>query len=440
MGCFLGCFGGSKDRRRRNQGNRGSPRRQRNGGQSPLLTTVSPVLGITEKATNSVPELSDKSELKLSPSTRKRVTFDSNVQTYEHVAVYGSTDSLLENNNFSEREKEKDLAKSRQSYTNSEDDSTISSVGSYPQNHRYQNCRDSDDEAVESEYEDSDLDDDYDDYDEADDEGVLCQEVWSETIPTASMESRTENSLTRMASQEVDSPMTCEMAEKEVKTIGLNRNARDRSVYVHPVLNPVENLSQWKAVKSRGTLPLKPQQKENLAADEEVARISFSSEPSFKQSSYSLHHQSNHQAKNLNKDIAVDASLSNWLVSSEITPKKKTATIELGSSITSEKSMSQGSTSVISIEDRPILGALTLEELKQFSASNSPRKSPSRSPDDMPIMGTVGTYWKHTVEAKGSGSGSSYKGIPNTTSKYREDKKVNWNSTPFETRLERALT
>lgn len=362
---------------------------------------------------------SDKSEQQLlSPSTRKRVTFDSKVQTYEHVAIYGSTDSMPDNNDINEGDIEEDiLAKSRQSFTNSEDDSTISSVGSYPQNHRYQYCRDSDDEALESENDESDLDDEDDD---ADEESMLCEEVWSETILTESIElGKEKNSLTRMASQEVDSPITCGVPEKDVKAMAFNRNVRDRSVYVHPVLNPVENLSQWKAVKSRGTLSVKPQQKENFSEEEVLPRTSFTSEPTFKKSSYNV----NHQAKNLNKDMAVDASLSNWLVSSEITtPKKKITTNELESFASGKSSITQGSSlSGVSTEDRPILGALTLEELKQFSASNSPRKSPSRNPDDMPILGTVGTYWKHTAEVKDSSSASSsYKGIANTSSKYGE--------------------
>ncbi|WOH01801.1 hypothetical protein DCAR_0521186 [Daucus carota subsp. sativus] len=455
MGCFLGCFGSSKDKKRKKQRRYGSPRLQRIGSQTLVQTstTETPVLSIPEKVAYSVLESCDeKSEEQLSLSTRKKVTFDTNVQTYEHVTVYGSTDLLLDKNDVSEKEMEEEgdkkdgLARSSQSRTSSEDNSTISSVGSYPQNHRYNNCRDSDDEAVESEYEDSDLDDEEedeygdDDYDdEINDGSVLCQEVWSETIPVESKESRTGVSLKRVGSEEVDSPVPCVMPEQEVKTLLLNRNARDRSVYVHPVLNPVENLSQWKAVKSKGTSLLNPHQKENSFADGEAPRISLSTEPSFKQSSYSSKPQSNYQTKNQNKEMAVDASLSNWLVTPEITPDKKSSSIKL-QPVNSEKSMSQGSNSVMSIEDRPILGALTLEELNQFSAtSSSPRKSPSRSPDEMVLMGTVGTYWKHTGEAKNRGSASSYKGIPNTTSKYREDKKVNWHSTPFETRLERAL-
>jgi len=78
------------------------------------------------------------------------------------------------------------------------------------------------------------------------------------------------------------------------------------------------------------------------------------------------------QPESRNQEIAVDASLSNWLVTSETTPTMKTRPIGL-EPISHEQSVSPGSNAVVSIEDRPILGALTVEELKQFSASSSPR-------------------------------------------------------------------
>ena len=101
----------------------------------------------------------------------------------------------------------------------------------------------------------------------------------------------------------------CGFPESEVKPIGSNRNARDRSIYVHSVLNPVENISQWKAIKGKGTRAVKPPQKENLTSDQEP-RISFSSELSFKESSFSFKSKSD-QAKKPKQEIAVDASLSN---------------------------------------------------------------------------------------------------------------------------------
>ncbi|KAF3571074.1 hypothetical protein F2Q69_00063850 [Brassica cretica] len=60
--------------------------------------------------------------------------------------------------------------------------------------------------------------------------------------------------------------------------------------------------------------------------------------------------------------------------------------------------------------------------------------------DSSSLGGTVGGYWgNHSKGVDSGGSVSSFKGIPNTTSKYREDKSVNWHSTPFEARLEKAL-
>ncbi|XP_050365160.1 eisosome protein SEG2 [Argentina anserina] len=461
MGCFLACFGSFKDKNRRNQQQRYrvQHREQRHTSfepvqsavpvwekpVSPELKDIKPINSELKDERPISPELEgekpislelkdekpsspesedvrDKPVEQLSLITRKKVTFDSNVQTYEHVAINESTDGLC---NCKECQKEgKTLKESSQSKT-SEDGSVTSSSGSYPPNHRYQNCRDSDDEDEPLDYdEDSNLDDDDDLEDDMDDDGEL--EYEGEIVDSKKG--------TQVLTEDANTPMP-------EKTTGLNYSARDRSGYVHAVLNPVENLTQWKAVKAKKRTVTKPQ-KENFTLDEEP-RMSFSSEPCIKEvsSTFKSCKRQSGQARNSNQEMAVDASLSNWLGSSESIPANKTSTISLDAS-TPEKSMSYGSPhSATSLEDRPILGALTVEELRQFSASSSPspRKSPSRSPDEMAIIGTVGSYWNdHTGRAKGSGA-SSYKGIPNTTSKYREDRRVNWHSTPFETRLERAL-
>lgn len=354
-------------------------------------------------------------QLSPSPSPRKRVTFNSNVTTYEHVPVHESIESLPDCA-ANEEDKQEDLKSSSRSQSiTKDDDSVTSSVGSYPPNHRYHNARESDDEAEE--YGDSDLEDlddeDEDYYSDEDINGrILGHEVWSESVLTASMESRTGDSSPPAISQEVESLlMKNQLTDAEVKELGSKTNGRDRSDYINSVLNPVENITQWKAVKSKGTPLLKPQ-KENFA-NFEAPRMSFSSEPTFGQAPSSFKAKS-HQLKIANQEIAVDASLSNWLASPEVAPSKK-ATFSGFETTTSE-----GCTSARSFEDRPILGALTVEELRQISASPSPRKSPSRSPDEMPIIGTVGTYWNNSSSGKHSGSATSFKGIPNTTSKYRE--------------------
>ncbi|RDX79925.1 Protein JASON, partial [Mucuna pruriens] len=392
MGCFFGCFGSSKHRKHKHkvQGNGSSSSKQ-------VQPSVSLVQDCSKNAINPSPQLQDKTEEQLSVSSRKKVTFDSNVKTYEPVLV-----DEVEERKSEEGGKEEVLAKSKSS---SSEDSSVTSTGSYPPNHRYQNCRDSDDEDEEIDYGDSDLSDGDDD---DDDDGIReeCNEV-SEDFGEDGM----------VATTAADQVFAEEVVD--VKSIGSNLNARDRSVYVHSVLNPVENLTQWKAVKTKRTPQLRPQ-KEN--------------EFDVKEPSFSLNSETD-TSKKLNREIPVDASLSNWLISSETTPASKA----FFAGTPDRSTTSQGSYSVLSHEDRPILGALTLEEIKQFSATSSPRKSPCRSPDEMPIIGTVGTYWNVAGSAEDSGSASSFKGIPNTTSKYREDKRVNWHSTPFETRLEKAL-
>lgn len=344
----------------------------------------------------------DKTEEQLSVSTRKKVTFDSNVKTYEPVLQDEVVDSPPENRKSEEEGgggKEGALAKPNHiSNSSSSEDSSVTSTGSYPPNHRYQNCRDSDDEEEEElDYCASDLSDEEEECDE-------LGEDFGEDDGIAYSTSRATIAADHVFAEEVESPIPIHSCESErdviVKSIvGSNPNARDRSVYVHPVLNPVENLTQWKVVKAKRTPPLRPQ-KENCSM--------IASETD--------------TPKRLNQEIPVDASLSNWLASPS--SEKTTTPVNLYAGTPDRSPTSQGtSNSVISHEDRPILGALTVEELKKFSAtSSSPRKSPSRSPDDMPIIGTVGTYWNFTGSAEGAGSASSFKGIPNTTSKYREVK------------------
>ena len=342
----------------------------------------------------------DGSEEKLSLSTRKKVTFNSNVTTYDHVSVEESTDFTLgkEDGGDKREGKEENSAKPIQSQSSSEDSSIASSLCSYPPpNHRYQNCRDSDDELG---CEESDIDES--DEEEEEENGRLDYDDVYEDDEITESRSR----MTKLANEEND---------RDVMISGLsgNRNFKGRRA---AVLNPVENLSQWKIVKAKGKPPSR-QQKENLTLYQEP-RISFSSEPGFKELAFSFKAKAGQCNKKPDQEIAVDASLSNWLGSSECTPVNKPGSIGLDA-IAPEKSMPQGSNSPRSFDDRPILGALTVEELKQLSATSS-RRSPSRSPDEMPIIGTVGTYWNHSGSGKDSGSASSYKGIPNTTSKYRE--------------------
>ncbi|CAL0307448.1 unnamed protein product [Lupinus luteus] len=73
-----------------------------------------------------------------------------------------------------------------------------------------------------------------------------------------------------------------------------------------------------------------------------------------------------------------------------------------------------------------------------YSQSHYFHKTPA---SDRPIIGVVAAHWKedddsHISRAKWWDGN----GIPNSTTKYKEDQKVNWHATPFEERLEKALS
>ncbi|KAL2236402.1 UNVERIFIED_CONTAM: hypothetical protein Sindi_0831900, partial [Sesamum indicum] len=348
-------------------------------------------------------------EEQLSPSPRKRVTFNSNITTYEHVPVQESVNSLPECNENLGKEKQEDLTGTSQSNSLSEDDSSvISSVGSYPPNHRYHNARDSDDEAEEygdsdmDDFADSDDEDDYGDFDEHTDGKISYQEVCSKSVIIASMESRTESLAAQVTNEEVESRMVkIRPPDEEVEPFGSKGNARDRNGYINSVFNPIENITQWKAAKKSKRAHQLTQQKENSGTNFEAPHISFSSKSMFNPKS--------NQVKTGNQEIAVDASLSNWLASPPKTMVSKKTSFSGLETVTSGMTMSDGSSPLSNFEDRPILGALTMEELRQISATPSPKQSPSRSPDEMPIIGTVGTYWDHLASSTISGSASSYK-------------------------------
>ncbi|KAA8534685.1 hypothetical protein F0562_032202 [Nyssa sinensis] len=459
MGCFLACFSTSKHRKSQKPPFKISSAHQINEALRPTKpeNIEDPINAITESIDKPYEEL-------LNSNIRKKVTFDLNVKTYEELPSQQIANCLVP----SEKEKERVNNEETKNESQILSSWSVSSILPYPPNHRYHNCTTSNDECEDDmDLEESDSDGD------GDDDQALVQEESSESLFSLSIESGKHASATEVGEKEVNSAITicgslsveftkhgfaAEMGKKEVdspiaiestkqgfaaekkvdspiticgspdgelKSIELNQNARDRSQNVHSVLNPIENLTQWKAVKAR-TIPLpslKHQEKENINLEQE-SNIPFSEEPSFKPSI----HNSKQQSKDLkveDQEISVDTSLSSWLVEYEMTRTAKNSPNSIGN-LSSERVNSSRS-----FEDRPILGALTVDELKQLSSFSSPRQSPSHSLDEVPIIGTVGSYWSHTGQTMNSDSSSS-------STMYREVKRVNWQSTPFEKRLERA--
>ncbi|CAL5068848.1 unnamed protein product [Urochloa decumbens] len=352
-------------------------------------------------------ELREVSEHGSRSSGKKKVTFDMNVTTYETTELPNQEEEPPE-----------------------EDEKHVHQTILLPENHRYRNCSDSDDDV-------EDEDDVYgDDSDEEEEDFMDCkidlvdeEEMGTEENKQESLESLFSLSMSNdhQNDQEVISPApksSGTSVDAESPLI-MRNNLRDRSQHVHPVLNPVQNLSQWKAVKSLKTqvVPGKRLDKENINLVPDVGERHDSTFGGQKRMSPGISNK---------KEVSVDASLSTWLHSSE------------NSTVDKAQSKSPGSISSVSREERPVLGGLTVEDLKQSSSASSPRRSPRNNREGAPILGTVGSYWHCTEQDKdnhycSSRSDWGTNGIPNTTSKYREDKRVNWHSTPFNVRLDRAL-
>ncbi|CAH8323211.1 unnamed protein product [Eruca vesicaria subsp. sativa] len=424
MGCFPGCFGGRKNRRR--QRRREEPRLNKisecstkevhlklsvpiveevqksakdvnvskisegsaKGNDHQIVRVPAAVEEVTKVSVIPTTDICDKeAEERNSPSpTRKRVTFDSKVKTYEHIAVDESVELLEEEEKKKEEVK---LLKSSQAPCSSEgSDVTSNSSSSFPSNHRYQNCRESDDEEEEdavTDCDESDLEDDDDD-----DGGLLDDDYYDDNYDDKRPNYWDNNNV-----------YTEEIADNVLNKDKSNTSARDRTGYVNAVLNPIENLSQWKAVKSKGRTMQTESRKENttLISDQEhKLNASFNlEEPRVDEEllpSFSIKQKSRDEIKKQRSQEvpAVDASLSTWLSTSQTT-NSGCSSVSMGvKTVMSEKKYC--SKPVQSYDERPILGALTSEEIKQFSATNSPRKSPSRSPES-PIIGTVGGYWNN---------------------------------------------
>lgn len=333
-------------------------------------------------------------------STIKKVTFYLNVKTLEEELAIEQViiDNLVKNN---ENDKETNNLEQENEKKESGDDDMVKknekkgseNIPKVP-NYRYQNCATSEDDSDEDlELGGREINDRNGDCDDlgSDEQMLLVQDESSESLFSLSIESRKRVCEVEMGEKEVNSPMPKCRANQQLD------EARDGSQYVHSVLNPADNLTQWKVVKARAApMPLKYHDKEN---------INFCPEPSFKLTTRSSKLNSNKKKEVVDGDVAVDTSLSSWLVESEATPMSKTRTISDGNSSQSHD------------EDKPILGELTVEEVKELSVPTSARQSRRRCSPDEPKVGTIGSYWSHTGKIVDLDSGSSSQGMLKTRSK-----------------------
>ncbi|CAK7346642.1 unnamed protein product [Dovyalis caffra] len=188
-----------------------------------------------------------------------------------------------------------------------------------------------------------------------------------------------------------------------------------RSQYVYSVLNPVENASQWKLLKEDdfNSLKLSGQLSGSLEQSE-----SATPKPEWGVKETST-----------GKDLKAEASLSSW-----VKPPQSAHD-----------------------EDNTNVGTASIKNFRF-----------GRTPGDRPIIGMVAAHWNENEPSEISPKWWDGNGIPNSTNKYKEvlhitlfilfspfalleasfkepsfcfqDQKVSWHATPFEERLEKALS
>ncbi|XP_050886843.1 uncharacterized protein LOC127092085 isoform X2 [Lathyrus oleraceus] len=276
MGCFLQCFGLTTKRKRRKTLYKVLAREDQKYGNYE-------VLAITEKAIIPYSESRDQEKEKSGVKPKKKkVSFNLNLQIYE---ANPSSYQVLED----EEEENKDTAAESEGRVLGDGSEAV--IIRYPSNHRYYNCSYDQDEEDEIVYEESDIDDEFDeeyDWDDDDDDGGYesCENYGDDEVCD-------ENSKQKMLSSN----------DNELKS---NSSGRERSMNMNSVLHPVENLSQWKAIKAK-VISSKNRRKENVPSEENTSMLPLVS-PCILESN-------DLQSKPLLKEIAVDASLSNWLVS-----------------------------------------------------------------------------------------------------------------------------
>ncbi|XWS53761.1 hypothetical protein CRYUN_Cryun10bG0028000 [Craigia yunnanensis] len=371
MGCFLGCFGISIKRKRRKPANRILPGDLKLDSNEPLDSSVSTNLDISENPITSNSQLSNKPKERSSIKIRKKVSFNLNVKTYEPIPAEKTTTYQFLRS-VEEEESEKNGAEAGKGTlpSLSEGDSSSLQMGSYPTNYRYQKCIESYDEEDEMTYEESDLEDDYyfydyDDGDESDDgdkdvdDQRQRREEFLDQFDSLNMESAKGASLIPLDEHKTKNQMPlCASTDGELKSLGCG-NARIRSQYLCSVLNPVENTTQWKEIKARAAAAPKHRRKENIELEE--PQIPFSSKL---RSNCSPNYN---QSKPLLQDIAVDASLTNWLISPNTDESKTTGSTKNCSiafdTLSSKKSICDGSFSWRGREDRVILDITNLGAL-----------------------------------------------------------------------------
>lgn len=223
----------------------------------------------------------DECKEKTRPKTRKKVSFNLNVQILEpKPTAY----HILESEEEEESKKGNDIKEISSSSILGEKSEAVN----YPSNHRYYNCLETFNEEDEIEDEASNCyDDDDDEFDDEDDDYGDSEDDEDQDQDRSKVGDENEASFNQCCEM-----VTSSVEEDQVKS------------EMHSVLRPVENLTQWKAMKAK-VASSKHRRKEDVPPIQKTS-MELLSEPGFNLLESNV-------SKPLLTDIAVDASFSKWL-------------------------------------------------------------------------------------------------------------------------------
>ncbi|XP_066325002.1 protein JASON-like isoform X3 [Miscanthus floridulus] len=202
---------------------------------------------------------------------------------------------------------------------------------------------------------------------------------------------------------DIQTPGTYYTAYKETSKPG--KRTRASRQFIYPVLRPIENKMQWMELKAESpVLSSNPPKRRNLSADStEMAQQTFASSTVTETES----------SEYVSFPIYDNYAAQNEVMSPD-EPKGQNVNQLLDEDDESNSSPDDGN-----------VGKETWYEA---------------SVSDVPIFPTFGLNWETDNPTPVLPKAWDGNGIPNTTTKYKEDQKVSWHATPFEERLLKVLS
>ncbi|MQM10197.1 hypothetical protein Taro_043087 [Colocasia esculenta] len=214
-----------------------------------------------------------------------------------------------------------------------------------------------------------------------------------------------------------------------------------RSQYIYPVFNPMLSPSPKKStgevsqhLGQSGELPEQQVQDANSAVGRlKLQRSVVSADSALPWSDSSVTPKGNHAH-------GQPASLDN--LRSNVGHKSAMGYSDRQSSDQEQAEVSCGSLALEVPSFSPLPEPTDQHDGRMNCKAASRRRSPvSSSPErNRPNIGTVSAHWNSETSIRVSPKMWNGNGIPNSTNKYKEDQRVSWHATPFEERLEKALS